>query len=589
MAANDKDTLYIDIDDEITGIIDKVRGSKGKVVALVLPKRASVFQSLVNMKLLKRAADSDKKNVVLITTESGLLPLAGLAGLHVAKTLTSKPEIPLAPTAIDDAEEAIAEDGEEIEMPPDPKQTVGALADKTAPKATPTTSPDGLETLMLDADDVPPEADAGLNKPGPKSFEPPAKTGKKAKNKKLKVPNFERFRLVLVIVGLLLLLLIAGFIFANTALPKATIDVKTDATNVDSSFNLNLSTTASNVDPTSGTIPAKLVSQQKTYSASEVTTGQKNEGSKATGSVAMVAQYCNGNFPPAGGPPSVPDGTGLSANGLTYITQAETTFSNNSKFQGGCFNFQATQSTPIQAQTGGSSYNGATLFTVAGYSNVSAQVDQAVSGGTDNIVQSVNQNDINNAKAKISASNNATMQQVLQNQLQQDGYYAIGSTFQPGTPAVTSSANVGDVTNSVTVTETITYTMFGVHQSDLDSLITNNVDSQINTSKQSVLDDGLSKATFGVNSISSSGAQIAFSTVAVAGPNLDVNSLKQQVEGLKSGEVQTQLQANPDVTSVSVKLSPFWITTVPKNTSRITINIAKPTTTVNSNSNANSP
>ena len=93
-ASPPKDTIYIDIDDEITGIIDKLRASDGKVVALVLPKRASVLQSIVNMRLLKRAADEAKKHVVLITAEVGLLPLAGAAGVHVAKTLTSKPEIP---------------------------------------------------------------------------------------------------------------------------------------------------------------------------------------------------------------------------------------------------------------------------------------------------------------------------------------------------------------------------------------------------------------------------------------------------------------------------------------------------------------
>src|SRR5918911_5581071 len=103
------DTIYIDIDDEITGIIDKLKASKGKVVALVLPKRAAVFQSIVNMKLLKRAADSSKKHLVLITSEAGLLPLAGAAGVHVAKTLTSKPVIPLAPQAIDDGEETVEE------------------------------------------------------------------------------------------------------------------------------------------------------------------------------------------------------------------------------------------------------------------------------------------------------------------------------------------------------------------------------------------------------------------------------------------------------------------------------------------------
>ena len=61
-----KDTIYIDVDEEITGIIDKIQESDKKVVALVLPKRASVFQSIVNLKLLKRAAEKNSQNLVLI-------------------------------------------------------------------------------------------------------------------------------------------------------------------------------------------------------------------------------------------------------------------------------------------------------------------------------------------------------------------------------------------------------------------------------------------------------------------------------------------------------------------------------------------
>src|SRR5579863_116795 len=93
-SSNGKDVIYVDVDDEITGIIDKVASSNEKIVALVLPKRATVFQSIVNMKLLKRRADTAKKSIVLITSESGLMPLAGSVGVYVAKTLQSKPEIP---------------------------------------------------------------------------------------------------------------------------------------------------------------------------------------------------------------------------------------------------------------------------------------------------------------------------------------------------------------------------------------------------------------------------------------------------------------------------------------------------------------
>ena len=107
-----KDVIYIDVDDEITTIIDKVRSSQSKILALVLPKRATTLQSIVNMKLLKRASDDANKHLVLITGEAGLMPLAANVGLYVAKTLQSKPEIPEVPHSLTEApdnhEEAIS-------------------------------------------------------------------------------------------------------------------------------------------------------------------------------------------------------------------------------------------------------------------------------------------------------------------------------------------------------------------------------------------------------------------------------------------------------------------------------------------------
>src|SRR3982750_4418911 len=114
--ADQKDTIYIDIDDEITSIIEKVRASQQKIVALVLPKRASVLQSIVNMKLLKRTADTAKKSLVLITSEAGLLPLAGTVGLYVARNLQTKPEIP----AVDGVADGVEDIDEPEEMDFDP-------------------------------------------------------------------------------------------------------------------------------------------------------------------------------------------------------------------------------------------------------------------------------------------------------------------------------------------------------------------------------------------------------------------------------------------------------------------------------------
>jgi hypothetical protein len=575
-----KDTIYIDIDDEITGIIDKMRASNGRVVALVLPKRAAVLQSIVNMRLLKRSADEAKQHVVLITSEAGLLPLAGAAGMYVAKTLTSKPEIPTAPDQ-DDSEETVDEDssepdsgGHEVTAATAGSMAVGALAG--IPPS------DEVETVELD-DDTSPEDEgddaAGAEKPKP------SKPPKVKKDKKLAVPNFERFRLLLALGGLILILLIVGVVMASDILPKATVNIKTDATNINASLSLNLSTTASSLNPSNGTVPATLVQRQKTYTQQAATTGKQNEGTKANGSVDMTAVEC---APDLSQPADVPAGTGVSTNGLTYITQQDTSFNPFGKGKGSCITYQATQSSPITAQSAGANYNtNASSYTVAGRPDITASVDSAPTGGTDNIVQVVSQSDIDGAKSKIS-TNDTSVKQALQSQLQGQSLFAIPATFSAGTPTVTTSANVGDASSTVTVTEVVTYTMFGVHQSDLKTLVDSNVNNQIDTAKQSILSEGLSSASFSVQTSSSTGAQLGMQTTAVAGPQLNIVSIKQEVAGKKSGDVISLLKADPDVTDVNVKLSPFWVTTVPTKTSKITIDVAKPTTTASS-SNASNP
>lgn len=567
--ASDKDTIYIDIDDEITGIIDKLKASDGKIVALVLPKRASVFQSIVNMKLLKRAAGESKKNLVLITTEAGLLPLAGAAGIHVARSLTSKPEIPAAPAAPVDSETALPLDAEETaDQPLDKSASVGALSGAAA-------SADGVETLVLDDENLPPEADAAT---APKTFEPQAKN----KNKKLAVPNFERFRLLLIGGGVLLLLLIGGFIFAAIALPKATIAIKTNASNVDTGFALNLSTTAADLNETDGTIPAKLATQQKTYTQQVPTTGQKNNGNKASGSV--VFYNCNKNDLLEGVDRTIPAGTGISNNGQTYITQQSVSVEPSNFTGDNCKTNKPSDPVNVIAQSGGSSYNisGNSTFSVSlanpgdGSRSFSAKTGGGMTGGTDNIVQTVNQNDITSARNKITA-NDAELKKALRDQLKKDGYYAVDATYAAAPPEITSSASVGDVATSVTVTQKVNYTMFGVQRDDLETMVLNDINQQIDEDQQSILDNGLGRAVFNVDNMSATAAQVTYSSVAAVGPDLDIDEIKREAAGKKSGAIKADLGSNPDVTDVTVKLSPFWVSSVPKKLDRIKVEIAKPT------------
>src|SRR6476469_10019451 len=108
-----KDVIYIDVEDDITAIISKVKASKEKIVALVPPKRVGVLQSAVNLRLLSRSAEQGGKRLVVITSNHALMSLAASAGLPVARNLQSKPELaPIAALDIDDGEDII--DGNEL-------------------------------------------------------------------------------------------------------------------------------------------------------------------------------------------------------------------------------------------------------------------------------------------------------------------------------------------------------------------------------------------------------------------------------------------------------------------------------------------
>jgi hypothetical protein len=581
---NQKDVIYIDAEDEITTIIDKVKSSSSKLVALVMPKRSSVLQSTVNMKLLKRAADSSKKQMVLITGESSLLPLAGEIGLPVAKTLQSKPEIPVIDKAAEhefDELLKIEEPGNEKDF--DPKaaadKPVGELAEpdekNTAKKpAKPELTPRPIPLASPNQIDDSIELDNDSDK---SDEEEDNKTDKKPKNKKLRVPDFNKFRWRMVLAILLIIVLIVGWILANSVLPKAKIIVYTNTSAVNVSLPLNLSTTASSVNSAQLIVPALVQTTPKTESATVPTTGQQNEGNSAAGTITLTGHNCNVSSLPIPPPPNVPSGWAItSSDGQTFITQQVTTFPINGKLNksSGCYDFASTSnSTPVTAQSPGSSYNigPSSSWTVSGRSDVSGVSSAPMSGGTDNIVQTVSQADINSATQKLVTVDAASVKSSLKTALTSAGSYPIPSTFSASTPTTATSANAGAQANTVTVTQTTSFTMLGVQKSALNELIDNAVNQQINTSTQAIFNDGLTSATYTASNQSGTAAQVNLATTATVGPNLSVSKLKSQVAGKKTGDVQNLLSGYTGVTKVTVHYSPFWVSSTPKKLSKITI------------------
>lgn len=544
-AANGKDVIYIDVDDEITAIIDKLQASPQKIVALVLPKRASAFQSVVNMKLLKRAADHSKKNLVLITSDPNLMPLAGGVGLHVAKSLQSKPEVPDKPEAADDKPEVV----DDAEEPPLDKNK--SLAELNG---------DEDDTIELDDDDVA-EEDA-------KSKD---KKGVKGALKKFKIPNFNRFRLVILAgVGGLFLLIFLG-IMAFVVLPKAEVVISTDSMAVEISQDVRLKTGENvAVDVAQAIVPAKKQEVKKTLSQEAPATGQQNTGEKAEGSVVMTGKDCTSPF---NTPSDVAAGSGIATGGNTYITQKKANFTLDTAI-GGCVYFKSNP-VDIVAQSGGAKYNvGASEFTIAGRSDVAAS--GSAEGGTDVIEKVLSQGDIDSAKQKIGTQDTETAKLELEQQLSEAGYTPISGTFATAVATTKQTANAGDKVESVTVTEEVVYSMLGVKSADFEGLVAEQIKAQIDSTKQAVTNYGLDDATFTLLKTEPDGATIGFQTTVLTGAQLKEDEIKQQVAGKKANEAEELIKAYPGVTTVNVTYSPFWVSSIPKKANKITIVIEEP-------------
>lgn len=557
-----KETIYVDVDDEITAIIDKVGGAKGSIIALVLPKRASVLQSVVNMKLLKRTAEESSKNLVLVTNEASLLPLAGMIGLHVAETPSSKPVIPPAPDSPNDEPESVDEplDINDSSISPSDDFDPEAVADKPIGELAGLTPAVSEATEEVIVDDGSGDLDTVNHTTRPDVV--PVR-----KNKKLTVPSFEKFRLRMVLGVLLLCGLVAGWMFATKVLPKATVAIQTNSQVVKSSLNLTLDTAAKAVDAENGIIPAVAQTAQKNYTQQVPATGQQNNGDKASGSVVFEASDCT---LPAKKPSDIPAGSSVRSNGHTYITQEGASFSLSGVDT--CVNYK-TAKIDIIALKAGADYNLAagSEFSGAGVGTGSA------SGGSDDIVKVVAQADIDSAKSKIAAQDATALKQELQAALQAKGLLPVTSTFLAGEQKVTSSANPGDTAETVAVSAVVPYSMLGIKQLDLQSLVTESVNEQIDSKKQKILDDGIAKAVFSQQTpATASSAVVTVKVQSVAGPEIQIATLKQQIAGKKAHEIKQIIGGLPGVTNVEVSYGPFWVSSAPKDVSKITVEVSKP-------------
>lgn len=543
---NSPGVIYLEVDEDITSAIDKLTKDPSEKIQVVTAKRSTLFQSVINLRLLKKAANDVKKELVLITTDRVSINLASRIGVPVAHQI-GEPPIPAAVAvsgaAAGAAAAAMADDeidgGTVSEKDIEPKP-------KPAPK--PVSEPDVAP--------VPAAAEVAAGTPAAKT------SGKSAKPK---VPNITTMQKRLLWVGLGVFAI--GLLFAlNFFLTSAKVTLFAKGAQVNASFNFTADPQAKQSNISSNLLAATQLSNNKTLNATVQATGSKDNGTKASGT--MTVSNCTTNAQPlvAGTRFVSPDGKVFRSNSDISVPAASYPI-------GVCI--AGKKSVEVSADSNGDSYNlGPADYTIPALNNpaVTAKGGQ-MSGGTSKVVKVITQNDVDKAKQAALDADKAGALKDIQDKAG-NGQVVLEASLSQTTTSINPNPDVNAEANSGSVTVQVTYSALAVKKSELADLARAEEQQQVGADKQ-IYEDGSANIQLTASGPpDASGAQkFSAKTTAFAGTKIDTAALAKQIRGKKYGEAVDIASKQPEIEKAEITLTPGWATSLPSLHSHIHVEI----------------
>lgn len=535
-----KDVIYIDVDDDITMIVGKIKSSKEKIVALVPPKRVGVLQSAVNMRLLARTAKAAGKRIVLVTGDHALSGLAAAASIPVAKTLQSKPTMAEVPALKVDNDDDII-DGREL--------PVGELT-KTAPSAH-QAEDDAVAAVIADE----------TKSPVKESDEAPRPA--KSTRKKPAVPDFNIFRKRFALIGGGAVLLIGFLVWALAFAPRATVVITAKTTTVTVNESVTLQPGAA-TSAERKTLKVLKQEQQQEVTVDFTPTGKKKVGEKAKGKVRVFA---SSDAILGGGGVTIAAGMQVqSLGGSIFVTTEKAVFPLNASSLGGVV-------VGVEAMEIGESYNGATGKALASAPGVSSvKFETTTSGGSSRDVTVVSAEDVKKATEQLAEKKQDDLKTKLAAQFGSSAVVIQESYVEKKADPTPSVAVDAEANGPVKLSAKVTASLLAVEKADIAKFLTDKVNAELAGKKhQKVYNDGGDGLQFAQFTEKDGAYTVRLTTNAVVGPAIDEQHIKEQVKGRSYGDIQSAIESIEGVKDVDTKFWPFWVRTVPNDDKRITV------------------
>lgn len=585
-----KDVVYIEPEEDITDIISKIEGSKSKIVALVPPKKAGVFRSIVNIKLISKTAANLDKTVVLVTTDPSIIKLAAATKMPVTKDLKSAPKVPEPDEEVAEA----AEDTEVVDVDEDAEEEPEEEKNEESEEKSEEKDDSKDDEEKKDSDENE-EKDDEDDKDGDEEKNEEKKDDKKTKkgDKKSKLADSNNpvlkwigtHQKLSIGIGVGFVLFVIFMIWAFAIAPAVTITLKLETLTGNFSENVSFTDKLAEENVAEGKF---YIEEKKIEDKAEVefeATGKKNVGDKATGKIKVTHFF---PLNKEGGSISIPNGATFTNSGLVYTVTDGAKISwdgdlsavskdcENSATAGwrekGC---AVSANVTVTANEPGAKYDIA--GTSSGWSSSVGGLDiitnNAMAGGTDKTITVVQQSDIDKAITDlISGSDKDKIEPIKQKLLDeiQDGQFAIESSFKLEASDPASSPKIDEEVKEgekAKLTVTTTAKIFVIDETKLKEFIT----------EKAKLEKGYKiyemKDPFVENFSNTEAGYVGkLKTSYVAGSTVTENDVVETAKGKGIGTAKRDISDKFDgIKSIDISTSVPWVTSIPGNPEKITV------------------
>ncbi|NTU69724.1 hypothetical protein HGB13_02800 [bacterium] len=533
--------IYIEGDEEITSVISRLKKERAKNVTLVVPKGALMLQSIVNLKMLKRSEKSLGKEITFVTTDKTGLHLASEVGFIALRALDAEPEGKDAEVEDDIVKEA-KPSADDIAFT---KKEVKEKSNKdNGPKIVFT------EPLEQNEEDV---------------VEPEIKSHKIAdkkelpKEKKKKKLSKAMKRILIGFGSLIGIMAILGLIFV---LPKVTITVTPLAEELRQDVEIKIPIDGS------GNIKSEVLEITKDAGKEVATTGTKNVGEKAKGTITAY-NYWDST------PQPLVLGTRFSTDGKIYkttsnVTVPGTTISGGNPVPG-------TVNVSVEASEAGDVYNvGPSNFTIPGLpaekqAKIYGKSSAPMTGGSTRQVKVVSSQDIDTVKnalneemltsGKEELSKKAGDKKILDAAIKEE---IIKEEF---------SNKEGEEAEKLALNYSKKFWVIAFSEVDVKNEITNKVKETLDENRE-IVENQFGNLDYKViESSRENGLLLSISATLFSTEKLELDRSKDEIAGKSEEDVIKYFKQKESIQDVQVDYWPFWVKKVPLNKSRIIIEV----------------